>query len=518
MILDGFGVRDDAPDNAVTRAKMPFWRSLCARYPATTLDASESFVGLPEGQMGNSEVGHLNIGAGRVVWQDLTRIDGALAAAEKGEPNELTDSMAFQQTIAEAKRGHAVLHVLGLLSAGGVHSHEKHIFGLIRLAAAQGVARIRVHAFLDGRDTPPRSASSSLMALQRVCDALPAGQVRIASICGRYYAMDRDRRWDRTERAYRLLTEGDSEFRFDDAQTALQAAYARGENDEFVQPTALNAPAGDTSHGIDDGDTVMFMNFRADRARQLVHALTDIEFNGFVRRRFPELTAFATLTFYGDALASLPVMFASQSIENGLGEYLSKRRLKQLRIAETEKYAHVTYFFSGGVEAVLPGEERILVPSPKVATYDLQPAMSAPEVTDKLIDAIESGRFDFIVVNYANGDMVGHSGKLEAAVAALETVDQCLRRVVTALRKEGGEALITADHGNAEMMFDPETQQPHTAHTLNPVPLVYVGRAATLASGGALRDLAPSALTLMGLPKPPEMDGRSLITLTEKAS
>lgn len=519
VILDGFGVRDDAPDNAVTRAAMPFWRSLCAQYPMTTLNASESFVGLPQGQMGNSEVGHLNIGAGRVVWQDLTRIGRTVASAEAGEANELTESQAFQQAIQAAKNNGTTLHILGLLSPGGVHSHEEHIFGLIRLAAAQGIARIRVHAFLDGRDTPPRSAAASLAALQRVCDALPEGQARIASICGRYYAMDRDKRWDRTERAYRLLTEGESEFHFDDAQAALNAAYARGEDDEFVQPTALNSVANDQTNLIHDGDSVIFMNFRADRARQLSHALTDAKFDGFSRQKTPALASFVTLTSYGDALASLPAMFAPQTIENSLGEYLSHKGLTQLRIAETEKYAHVTYFFSGGVEKVLPGEERILVPSPKVATYDLQPGMSAPEVTDKLVAAIESGRFDFIVVNYANGDMVGHSGKLEAAIIALETVDGCLQRVVTALQKAGGEALITADHGNAEMMFDPKTGQPHTAHTLNPVPLVYVGRrAAKLVSGGALSDLAPSVLTLMGLPQPPEMEGRSLVTFTEKTA
>jgi 2,3-bisphosphoglycerate-independent phosphoglycerate mutase len=511
MILDGFGVRADAADNAVTRAKMPFWHSLCANYPYTTLNASESFVGLPSGQMGNSEVGHLNIGAGRVVWQELTRIDRALAAAEKGEANELTDSPAFQQLIAVVHKG--TLHVLGLLSPGGVHSHENHIFGVIRLALAQGVQRVRVHAFLDGRDTPPRSAAESLAALQRVCASFPTGQAQIASICGRYYAMDRDKRWDRTERAYQLLTEGKTAFCYADAQAALTAAYARGEDDEFVQPTALS----DIDHAtISDGDSVVFMNFRADRARQLTHALTDETFDGFPRAVKPKLATLVTLTSYGTALASLPVIFAPQHIDNGLGEYLAKQGKTQLRIAETEKYAHVTYFFSGGVETVLPGEERILVPSPKVATYDLQPAMSAPEVTDRLVEAIDSGRFDFIVINYANGDMVGHSGKLDATIAALETLDGCLQRVVTALQKVGGEILITADHGNAEMMFDPQTGQPHTAHTLNPVPLVYVGRKATLIPDGSLCDLAPSVLTLMGLPAPSEMEGHSLVALAEK--
>jgi 2,3-bisphosphoglycerate-independent phosphoglycerate mutase len=520
MILDGFGVRDDAPDNAVTRAKMPFWRSLLARCLHTTLQTSALRVGLPEGQMGNSEVGHLNIGAGRVVWQDLTRIDQALAASARGEANELTDSAAFQTAIATARREGATLHIFGLLSPGGVHSHEAHIQAFVRLAAAQGVPRIAVHAFLDGRDTPPQSAAASLAAMQAVCDEVSAStpkqtsstQARIATLCGRYYAMDRDKRWERIERGYRLLTEGVAEFVCDDAQAGLAAAYARGETDEFVQPTVVKNA---TSNGIiRDGDVIVFMNFRADRARQITQAFTDPAFDAFPRRRVPKLAAFVALTSYGEAFAALPVMFPPQTIENPLGAYVSRLGLKQLRIAETEKYAHVTYFLSGGVETVSLGEDRILVPSPKVATYDLQPAMSAVEVTDRLVEAIDSGKYDLIVVNYANGDMVGHTGHFDATVAALETLDACLTRVVGALERAGGEALITADHGNAEMMFDPETGQPHTAHTLNPVPLVYVGRPARLADGGALCDLAPTVLRLMGQALPAEMTGHSLVTFS----
>ncbi|MDR0247945.1 MAG: 2,3-bisphosphoglycerate-independent phosphoglycerate mutase [Burkholderiales bacterium] len=519
IILDGFGVRDDAPDNAVTRARMPFWRGLLARCPHTTLQTSALQVGLPEGQMGNSEVGHLNIGAGRVVWQELTRIDQALAACVRHEPNELTGSAAFQTAIAAARQEGATLHIFGLLSPGGVHSHETHLQAFVRLAAEQGVLRIAVHAFLDGRDTPPKSAAASLVTMQEVCDDVSrtsSTQATIASLCGRYYAMDRDKRWERVEQAYRLLTEMHAEFECDDAQAGLVAAYARGETDEFVKPTRVRTLANGMNQGVRDGDVVVFMNFRADRARQLTQAFTDPAFNGFPCVVTPKLAAFVALTSYGEAFAALPVMFPPQSIDKPLGAYVAQLGLKQLRIAETEKYAHVTYFFNGGVETVSPGEDRILVPSPKVATYDLQPAMSAIEVTDRLIEAIDSGKYDLIVVNYANGDMVGHTGHFDAAVEALETLDACLTRVVGAIERAGGEALITADHGNAEMMFDLATGQPHTAHTLNPVPLLYVGRAAQLAESGALCDLAPTLLRLMELPAPTEMTGRSLVTFANK--
>jgi 2,3-bisphosphoglycerate-independent phosphoglycerate mutase len=521
MILDGFGERDDAPDNAVTRARMPFWRGLLARYPHTTLQTSAFRVGLPEGQMGNSEVGHLNIGAGRVVWQELTRIDQALEACARNAPNEMADSAAFRTAMTAACQEGATLHIFGLLSPGGVHSHETHLQAFVRLAAERGVPRIAVHAFLDGRDTPPQSAAASLAAMQKVCDEVSqasSAQARIVSLCGRYYAMDRDKRWERTEQAYRLLTEGLAEFDCDDVQAGLAAAYARGENDEFVRPTKVQPTRVQASMDcrVRDGDAIVFLNFRADRARQLTQAFTDPAFDGFPRVVTPKLAAFVALTSYGEAFAALPVMFPPQSIEQPLGAYVAQLGLKQLRIAETEKYAHVTYFFNGGVETVSPGEDRILVPSPKVATYDLQPAMSAVEVTDRLVEAIDSGKYDLIVVNYANGDMIGHTGHFDAAVEALETLDACLARVVGALERVGGEALITADHGNAEMMFDPATGQPHTAHTLNPVPLVYVGRAARLAEDGALCDLAPTVLRLMGQPTPAEMTGQSLVTFANK--
>ena len=502
LILDGFGCREDAPDNAITRADAPRWRALLETCPHATIDASELRVGLPEGQMGNSEVGHLNIGAGRVVYQDFTRIDVAIRDGSFARNPALVDA------IATARDGNATLHVLGLLSPGGVHSHERQIAAMVELAASAGVRAVAVHAFLDGRDTPPRSAGASIDFLERVCALYP--NARVASLCGRYYAMDRDRRWERVAPAYTLLVDGVAPHVAATARAGLEAAYARGESDEFVQATAIADPTGKTQR-MEDGDVVVFMNFRADRARQMTRALTDPSFDGFERARFPKLARFVCLTSYGDEFRRLPVAFAPQVIDNGFGEYIARLGLHQLRIAETEKYAHVTYFFNGGSEAVYPGEDRILVPSPKVATYDLQPQMSANEVTDRLVTAIAGGRYDAIVCNYANGDMVGHTGNFEAAKRAIETLDRCIGRVVDAARAAGGEVLITADHGNAERMHDDATGQAHTAHTLNVVPCVYVGRPATLAPGGALQDIAPTLLALMGLPKPPQMTGHSLV-------
>ncbi|MEP7208609.1 MAG: 2,3-bisphosphoglycerate-independent phosphoglycerate mutase [Casimicrobiaceae bacterium] len=505
VILDGFGCREDAPDNAITRAAMPHWRDLLARYPHTAIDASEFHVGLPRGQMGNSEVGHLNIGAGRVVYQDFTRIDRAIETGEFAKNPELTAAVGVA-----ADTG-CTLHVMGLLSPGGVHSHERQIAAMVDLAGAGGV-RVRVHAFLDGRDTPPKSAAASLAFMDDVCAR--QRDARIAGIVGRYYAMDRDQRWDRVERAFALLVDGAAPHAARDAQAALEAAYARGENDEFVQPTAIEAADG-TRVRMEDGDVVVFMNFRADRARELSRALTDPEFDGFARSRVPRLARFVSLTSYGDALAGIPCAFGPQSVANGFGEYVAHLGLTQLRIAETEKYAHVTYFFSGGVERSYVGEDRVLVPSPKVATYDLQPEMSAVELTDRLVEAIGTARYDAIICNYANGDMVGHTGNMEAAVRALEALDACLGRVIEAAQKAGGELLITADHGNAEKMHDADTGQAHTAHTLSLVPFVYVGRPASIAQGGALQDVAPSLLAMMGLPQPAEMTGHALIDIEQ---
>ncbi len=498
LILDGWGYREDAASNTLALANLPNWRKLLADYPHTLVETHGLHVGLPDGQMGNSEVGHMNIGAGRIVYQDLTRIDAAIA------DGSFFHNAALLQACAAAKSAGGTLHVFGLLSPGGVHSHEEQIFAMLDLAAKQGVGRIAVHAFLDGRDTPPQSARASLEKLQAKCAQLPGAFV--ATISGRYYAMDRDKRWERVQLAYDAITGAHSEFHADSVVSALDAAYARGETDEFVKPTVIGAGAK-----FADGDAVIYMNFRADRARQLTQAFVDTKFAGFARARTIALSAFVTLTQYSAELDVTAAAFPPQSLSNSLGEYLASLGLHQLRIAETEKYAHVTFFFSGGREAPYAGEERILVPSPKVATYDLQPEMSCPEVTDKLVAAIRGGQFDFIVCNIANADMVGHTGKLDAAIKAAEAVDAALGRLRAAIVESGGEMLITADHGNFEQMTA-DDGQPHTQHTVGPVPLVYVGRKATLAHG-ALRDLAPTALALMGFPQPTEMTGHSLATL-----
>ena len=505
IILDGFGYREETDFNAIAAAHKPNWDQLWRDYPHTLLNASEKSVGLPSKQMGNSEVGHLNIGAGRIVYQELSRVDVDI------EEGTFFYNPALSQAIQTAQQNNSTLHILGLLSAGGVHSHEAHIFAMLDMAAKAGLSKICVHAFLDGRDTPPKSAANSLQQLQQRCDALGVG--KIASIVGRFFAMDRDNRWERVEVAYDLLTQGVGKFTAENALTALDLAYARGETDEFVQATAIVA-AGEAPTTMQDGDVVVFMNFRADRAREITRALTDVSFAGFTRQHFPKLANFTTLSSYGEDF-HLPCAYTPVAIHNTLGEYLSKLGLKQLRIAETEKYAHVTYFMNGGKEQPFSGEDRILVPSPKVATYDLQPEMSAVEVTNKLEAAILSRQYHAIVCNYANGDMVGHSGNLAAATKAIETLDVCLGRVVKAMQLIGGEVLITADHGNAEQMIDRVTHQPHTAHTLNLVPFVYVGRPATLSEGGALQDIAPSLLSLMGLAQPSEMTGASLIHLVK---
>ena len=497
MILDGWGHREDPADNALALAELPNWRRLWAERPHTLIHTEGRHVGLPDGQMGNSEVGHMNLGAGRIVYQDLTRIDAAI------EDGSFFANAELRGACAAARPADRTLHVMGLLSPGGVHSHEAHIFAMLDLAAREGVARVAVHAFLDGRDTPPQSAEPSLRALQDKCAVL--GNAHIATVGGRYHAMDRDKRWERVHRAWDAIVEAQAEQHAPDALTALAAAYARGENDEFVAPTVL-----DGAQPMRDGDAVVFMNFRADRARQLTAAFVAENFDGFAARR-PALSRFVCLAEY-DAKLPAPVAYPPDDLRQTFGELLAAQGMTQLRIAETEKYAHVTFFFSGGREELYPGEARILVPSPRVATYDLQPEMSCPEVTAKLVEAIGSGRFDAIVCNIANPDMVGHTGVLEAAIRAAEAVDVAIGAVEAAVRAAGGALLITADHGNLEMMRDPETGQPHTAHTVGPVPFVYVGERASahLRGGGALRDVAPTMLDLLGLPQPAEMTGRSL--------
>lgn len=506
LILDGFGYREGGDDNAILHARKPVWDTLWRDCAHTTIDASERHVGLPGGQMGNSEVGHLNIGAGRVVYQELTKIDHAI------ETGAFTGNAALLGAIGAAKAAGGALHVLGLASPGGVHCHESHLAAIVQLAFDNGLRRVYVHAFLDGRDTPPKSAEPTLVLLGKVlAQAGSAADARIASIVGRYFAMDRDKRWERVQVAYDLMTLGRAAFTAGDPVEGLAAAYARGESDEFVAATTI-VPPGTQPATIGDGDAVVFMNFRADRAREITRAIIDPAFDGFVREARPRLSAFVTLTRYGDEFDALPAAFPPAPIRNGFGEYLASRGLTQLRIAETEKYAHVTYFFNGGVEDAYAGESRVLVPSPKVATYDLKPEMSAFEVTAELEAAIASRRYDAIICNYANCDMVGHTGNFDAARQAVEAIDACVGRVVAAMRAAGGEVLITADHGNAEMMRDPESKQAHTAHTLNAVPLVHVGRSANLAEGGALQDIAPTLLRMMGVPQPPEMTGRPLVS------
>ena len=501
-ILDGWGERQKADDNAIEIARTPNWHGLKARWPHAQLQASEHYVGLPDGQMGNSEVGHTNIGAGRVVLQDLPRIDVAIAEGKLATMPGLCDF------IGRLKESRGTAHLMGLMSPGGVHSHQRQIAALARILAEAGVP-VAVHAFLDGRDTPPKAAVLYVRQFQE--DVAGLRDLRIATLCGRYYAMDRDKRWDRVERAYRAIVAGVGE-RTDDPLQAVEAAYARAETDEFVTPTAIAGYVG-----MRDGDGLLIANFRADRIREIATALLDPEFSGFTREKRVAFCAALGLVEYSTELNRfLATLFPPENLNDSFGEVVSRAGLTQLRVAETEKYAHVTFFFNGGRELVFPGEERILVPSPKVATYDQQPEMSAPEVTDKVVEAIRSGRFDAIVMNYANADMVGHTGRIDAATKAVETIDFCLGRLSEAVEQAGGTLVITADHGNVEMMRDRETGEPHTAHTLNPVPFVVVNPPAEIGhlENGRLSDIAPTLLDILGLTTPAAMTGHSLISST----
>ncbi|MBA1273054.1 2,3-bisphosphoglycerate-independent phosphoglycerate mutase [Stutzerimonas azotifigens] len=500
VILDGFGHSESPEFNAIHAANTPVYDRLLSTQPHGLISGSGMDVGLPDGQMGNSEVGHMNLGAGRVVYQDFTRVTKSIRDGDFFE--NPTICAAVDKAVGASK----AVHILGLLSDGGVHSHQDHLVAMAELAAKRGAEKIYLHAFLDGRDTPPKSAQASIELLQGTFTRL--GKGRIASLIGRYFAMDRDNRWDRVQQAFELIVDGKAEYRSDYAVDGLIAAYERGESDEFVKATTIGEPVK-----VEDGDAVVFMNFRADRARELSRAFVEDDFEGFARARRPQLAGFVMLTQYAASIPA-PSAFAQESLTNVLGEYLANNGKTQLRIAETEKYAHVTFFFSGGREEPFEGEQRILIPSPKVATYDMQPEMSAPEVTDRIVDAIENQRYDVIVVNYANGDMVGHTGVFEAAVKAVECLDHCVGRIVTALEKVGGEALITADHGNVEQMEDAMTGQAHTAHTCEPVPFIYVGkRNLKIREGGVLADVAPTMLTLLGMPQPAEMTGRSIVEL-----
>jgi 2,3-bisphosphoglycerate-independent phosphoglycerate mutase len=501
MICDGWGIGKDSPGNAISLARTPNYRRMLADFPSTELSASGEDVGLPAGQMGNSEVGHLNLGAGRMVPQDILRIDLAI------RDGSFFRNGAFLEACATVRRNDSSLHLLGLVSDGGVHSHERHLFALLDLARREGVSRVFVHAFLDGRDTPPQSAATYLARLEAAIKERKVGA--IATVSGRYYAMDRDKRWERVERAYAALTRGEG-ARATDAQAALRQAYSRGETDEFVAPTILET-AQTPAASIKDRDGVIFFNFRADRARQMTEAFTQETFSGFARGNRPDLR-YVCMTEYKKEFA-LPVAFPPQVLKNILAEVWETAGVRNLRLAETEKYAHVTYFFNGGVEKAFSGEERILIPSPKVATYDLQPAMSAPEITEKALAAIASERFDAIVMNYANADMVGHTGKLAPTIEAIECLDLCFGMLLESILPRGGALLMTGDHGNAEMMIDPATGEPFTAHTTNPVPLIVATAAGRkpLSPGGSLKDVAPTILALMGIALPDEMTGRNLL-------
>jgi len=503
IILDGFGV-ESTESSAVAAANTPTWDKLMAQAPHSRVATSGMAVGLPEGQMGNSEVGHMNIGAGRTVYQNFTRVSKAV------EDGSLFSNDVLVKAIDAAIAAGGAVHVTGLLSPGGVHSHEEHLFAFLEMAVKRGAKKVYLHGILDGRDMPPRSAQASIEAAEAKFAELGTGA--IATIVGRYFAMDRDNRWDRVQLAYDAMTKGLAPCYETSAMDALNNAYDRDENDEFVQATTIIGEDGQPKGLIRDNDTVICANFRPDRAREITRAFVDVEFDGFSRSVIPQLTDFVMLTQYASDIdascAYLPMQF-----KNSLGEYLSTQGRTQLRIAETEKYAHVTFFFNAGEEQVYAGEDRILVPSPDVSTYDLKPEMSAPEVTEKLTAAIASGKYDLIVCNFANPDMVGHTGNFDAAVKAVEVIDDCITKVLAAMEKVAGETLITADHGNVELMLNPKTGQAHTAHTTWPVALVYDGprKGQISLHDGALCDLAPTLLALMGLDQPKEMTGRSLV-------
>ena len=493
IIMDGFGIAPPADDNAVTLAKTPVLDKLFQEYAHTTLSASGLDVGLPAGQMGNSEVGHTNIGGGRVVFQDLPRISRAI------EDGSFFKNEAYNKAMDDCLKNDSSLHLYGLLSDGGVHSHIDHLFALLQMARDKGLTKVYVHCFLDGRDVSPTSGKGFVQELQDRCAQLGVG--KIATVMGRYYAMDRDKRWERVQMAYDAMVYGEGHHSSDPV-AAVAESYANGVTDEFVEPVVI-----DPDGTISDNDSIIFFNYRPDRAREITRAIVDPDFDGFAREFFP--TTYVCNTEYDASMPNVLVAWPRIAVKNGLGEYLSSMGMTQLRIAETEKYAHVTFFFNGGVEKQYPGEDRVLVPSPKVATYDLQPEMSAFEVCDKCVERIESGAYDVIILNFANCDMVGHTGVLEAAVKAVETVDTCVGRVVDATLKMGGIAMVTADHGNAEDMKQPDGS-PMTAHTTNLVPFILCG-AGTELRPGRLADIAPTILDVMGLACPEEMDGKTLI-------
>ncbi|MEW6409252.1 MAG: 2,3-bisphosphoglycerate-independent phosphoglycerate mutase [Nitrospirota bacterium] len=501
VVLDGWGNNTKIEGNAIALSNIPFYNSIL-KYPVSELDASGEAVGLPEGQMGNSEVGHLNLGAGRIVYQDYTRINRAI------KNRDFFNNEALLSAMRTSKDNGSALHLMGLLSDGGVHSHIDHLIALLDMAKENSLSKVFVHAFLDGRDTPP---SSALSFIKKLLEHMADGRTgEIGTIMGRYYAMDRDKRWERVKMAYDAIVLGEGRIRrFEDE--AIEYGYSHGETDEFIFPSVITTTDGKPRGIISDGDAVIFFNFRADRARELTRALTEKEFDGFQRGNIPNLSRFVTMTSYDERFTH-PVAFPPEVLSSIFAEVISRHGLKQLRIAETEKYAHVTYFFNGGEEVSFEGEDRCLIPSPRnVSTYDKKPEMSALEVTDEVVKRIESRQYDFILLNYANPDMVGHTGSLQAAIAACEAIDKCLQRVVTAVENIGGIAIITSDHGNCEEMIDKITGEPHTAHTTNPVPFILLKKGVRLRGKGILADVAPTILEIMGLDKPLEMSGESLI-------
>jgi 2,3-bisphosphoglycerate-independent phosphoglycerate mutase len=505
IIFDGWGYSETPQHNAIYSANTPTWDKLWDTYPHSLIKGSGAEVGLPSGQMGNSEVGHLNLGAGRVVYQEFTRVSRAIRTGSFFSNDTLSEA------IEQANKTNSAVHILGLLSPGGVHCHEEHIHAMVKLCNQKQVNKFYLHAFLDGRDTAPQSAMKSLQAMQEIFEA--EGKGSFASIVGRYYAMDRDHRWERIKKTYDLITDGHADYTASSPNHALEMAYQRNETDEFVKATRILSKNGKPVK-VEDNDIVIFMNYRSDRARQITRSFIDDNFDCFDKNRKLNLGQFISLTEYS-ANFDVPVAFPPERLKNVFGEYLSNLGLSQLRIAETEKYAHVTFFFNGGREEPFKFEDRILIPSPNVATYDLQPQMNAPQLSKKLIEAIGSGKYDTIICNFANPDMIGHTGKMQPTIEAIEILDKLLAKIIKAIQKAKGECLITADHGNAEKMLNTETGQAHTAHTSNPVPLIYVGRDLKITSTGALSDIAPTMLTLMGLEIPEEMNGRSLVEFSD---
>ena len=505
LILDGFGHSDNHEHNAIFKANTPNWDSLNKKYPNTLINASESYVGLPAGQMGNSEVGHINIGSGRVIHQDIERINLSI------KNKKFFSESLLNENFQSLKKNNKTLHIFGLLSDGGVHSHIKHFDAILLLAKQNDLEKVYIHAFLDGRDTPPKSAEKYINSIENSFRNYNTG--KLASICGRFFSMDRDHRWERTEDAFNLLVHAEAKYKVNSSQDAIKDAYKRNETDEFISPTLINVNG--VFDGISSNDTIIFMNFRSDRARQLTDAILNDNFDHFNRKSLPKNLSYFTLTEYDKKQKKAQSIFEPIQINNSLGQFISGKGKTQLRIAETEKYPHVTFFFNGGEENIYPGEDRILIPSPKVETYDLKPEMSAYEVTDKLCEAIINHKYDVIICNYANGDMVGHTGNINAAIKAIESLDNCIGKVSDAIKKINGHMLITADHGNVELMMDEENNQLHTQHTTNLVPFLYMGKKCLIKESGSLSDIAPTILYIMNEVPPKEMTGSSLINFNE---